>query len=172
VPLLISKGDITLVEADVIVNAANSEFVGGGGVDGAIHRAAGPSVMKELDAIRAKIGRCLTGKAVITGAGRLRAQYIVRAVGPVYRGGNFGEAEFLASCYRESIRLAGEHGAKSIAFPAISAGIYGYPMEEAARIAVREVRAGLEAPGTLETALFVLFSDAAVQTFERVNSIQ
>jgi O-acetyl-ADP-ribose deacetylase (regulator of RNase III) len=170
-PLLICRGDITLVEADVIVNAANAELVGGGGVDGAIHRAAGPSVMTELNAIRAKIGRCPTGKAVITGAGRLRAKHIVHAVGPVYRGGDFGEAELLASCYRESVRLANEYGAVSIAFPAISAGIYGYPIDEAAAIAIREVRAALQSPGTLETALFVLFSDTALQTFERFNSI-
>jgi O-acetyl-ADP-ribose deacetylase (regulator of RNase III) len=171
VSLLIQRGDITLVEADVIVNAANTYLAGGGGVDGAIHDAAGPSVMAELDRIRAKIGRCPTGKAVITGAGNLKAKYIVHAVGPVYRGGSFGEAELLASCYREAFRLSAEHDARSIAFPAISAGIYGYPVAEAAEIAIREARSALEAYKLLEIVRFVLFSDAALQTFERANSI-
>jgi O-acetyl-ADP-ribose deacetylase (regulator of RNase III) len=126
--------------------------------------------MKELDAIRAKIGRCPAGNAVVTGAGRLRASHIIHAVGPVYRGGQFGEAELLASCYRESLRLADELGAKSIAFPAISAGAYGYPLRDAAEIAIREVHAGLTIAKSLETAHFVLFDEAALHTFERVAS--
>lgn len=158
------QGDITLVEADAIVNAANAELAGGGGVDGAIHRAAGPSVMDELDLIRAEIGCCPTGKAVVTGAGRLRARVIVHAVGPVY--GVPEAAELLASCYRESLRLVAERDLRSVAFPAISAGVYGYPLDEAAQIAIREARSFLEAPGPIEDVLFVLFGAAAYRAFE------
>ncbi len=166
-PIRLEQGDITRVAVDVIVNAANSQLAGGGGVDGAIHRAAGPSVMAELDAIRAKQGHCPTGKAVITGAGALKAKYIVHAVGPVYRGGQSGEAQLLASCYRESFRLAVNMVARSIAFPAISAGIYGYPVQEAAAIAVQEAKSFLQQPGSIEDILFVLFSADAFQAFER-----
>ncbi len=164
--LRLIKGDITHIEADAIVNAANSALAGGGGVDGAIHSAAGPSVMEELDTIRTKVGRCPAGKAVVTGAGRLKARIIIHAVGPVYRGGTAREPELLASCYREALALAAERDLKSVAFPAISTGVYGYPLDEAAAIAVREVRAFLESPSSIEEVLFVLFGLHALQTFQ------
>ena len=151
-------GDITRVTADAIVNAANSALTGGGGVDGAIHRAGGPSIMRDLDRIRGK--GCATGSAVVTGAGRLPAQFVFHAVGPVYRGGKHGEAELLASCYRTCLALAEEHGLQTIAFPSISTGVYGYPVGEAARIALREVteHLGRETIQLVE-AKFVLFSE-------------
>jgi len=164
--LRLERGDITRVEADAIVNAANSWLAGGGGVDGAIHDAAGPSVMAELDEIRARIGRCPTGKAVLTKAGRLKAQYIIHAVDPIYRGGGEGEAELLASCYRESLRMAAERGLRSVAFPAISTGIYGYPLNEAAEIALRETMAYLGQQGSIEDVLFVLFGGDAFESFQ------
>jgi O-acetyl-ADP-ribose deacetylase len=165
--LRLVTGDITRVPAGAIVNAANSGLVGGGGVDGAIHRAGGPEIMRELDAIRPQIGgHCPTGQAVATGAGRLPARYVFHAVGPVYRDGRHGEAELLASCYRVALRLAEERKVASITFPAISAGVYGYPMAEAARIALREVMAHLEqADSTVRQATFVLFDAAACNAF-------
>src|SRR5438477_9179268 len=135
--LRLITGDITRVEADAIVNAANSALAGGG-VDGAIHRAGGPSIMRELDGIRGKIGRCETGSAVVTTAGGLPAKYVFHAVGPRYRDGKHQEPELLASCYRTCLELAEKHGAGRVSFPSISTGIYGYPMEEAAAIAVSE----------------------------------
>ncbi len=119
-------GDITRVTADAIVNAANSALAGGGGVDGAIHRAGGESIMQDLDRIRGTRGGCATGSAVVTGAGRLPARFVFHAVGPVYRGGKHGEAELLASCYRTCLALAEEHAVQTIAFPSISTGVYGY----------------------------------------------
>src|SRR5438105_2158990 len=139
VSVALLQGDIVRVEADAIVNAANSALAGGGGVDGAIHRAGGPSIMRELDGIRGKIGRCETGSAVVTGAGNLPAKYVFHAVGPRYRDGQHQEPELLASCYRTCLDLAEKHGAARVSFPSISTGIYGYPMEEAAAIAVGEV---------------------------------
>jgi O-acetyl-ADP-ribose deacetylase (regulator of RNase III) len=164
--LRLLQGDITQIEADAIVNAANSALAGGGGVDGAIHLAAGPSVMDELDTIRRKVGRCPAGQAVVTSAGRLKARIIIHAVGPVYRGGGAGEADLLASCYREALTLAAERELKSVAFPAISTGIYGYPLEEAAAIAIREVRGFLDSPSSIEEVLFVLFGQHTLQTFQ------
>ena len=154
-------GDITRVESDAIVNAANSGLVGGGGVDGAIHRAGGPAIMRELDGIRAKIGRCETGSAVVTGAGNLPAQSVFHAVGPVYRDGKHGEAERLRSCYRTCMELADRHGAGRVTFPSISTGIYGYPMAEAAAIALREVADCLEKSRTVREVTFVLFDQRA-----------
>jgi len=165
--LRLEEGDITRVEADAIVNAANSGLAGGGGVDGAIHRAAGPSVMQELDGIRAKTGGCSTGDAVVTKAGQLKARYIFHAVGPRYRGGAKGEADELASCYRKCLQLAAERDLKTVAFPAISTGIYGYPMGEAAEIAIREIRAFLEQPSSLEEVSMVLFGKDSLRAFER-----
>lgn len=165
--LRLDQGDITHVEADAIVNAANSGLAGGGGVDGAIHRAAGPAVMTELDGIRKKIGRCPAGDAVVTNAGRLKAQYIFHAVGPVYRDGASGEADALASCYRRCLELAAERDLKTIAFPAVSTGIYGYPIGAAAEIAIREIRNFLDQPSSVEEVRLVLFGKESLQAFER-----
>jgi O-acetyl-ADP-ribose deacetylase (regulator of RNase III) len=162
----LEEGDITLIEADAIVNAANSRLSGGAGVDGAIHRAAGSSVMTELDGIRRKVGKCEPGEAVVTKAGRLKAQYIFHTVGPVYRGGEEGEADVLASCYRECLQLAAERDLKTIAFPAISTGAYGYPMAEAAEIAVREIRGFLDQPSSVEEVRVVLFGEESLRTFK------
>src|SRR5216110_2500738 len=127
--VILREGDITLMADDAIVNAANSALAGGGGVDGAIHRAGGPEIMRELDAIRARIGHCPTGSAVATGAGRLPAKYVFHAVGPVYRDGRHGEPDLLAACYRKCLELAEERQVRAISFPAISTGVYGYPLE-------------------------------------------
>lgn len=154
--------DITAVEADVIVNAANSALLGGGGVDGAIHRAGGPAILEECR----RLGGCPTGEAKLTTAGRLKAKYVAHAVGPVWQGGLRGEPELLASTYRRSLRLAEEQGAESIAFPAISAGAYGYPLDEAARVALRAVLQHLSEPGNLKRVRFVLFSERALAAFE------
>jgi O-acetyl-ADP-ribose deacetylase (regulator of RNase III) len=154
------RGDITTIAVDAIVNAANAELAGGGGVDGAIHRAAGPEVMRELQAIRTKIGRCDTGSAVVTGAGRLPARYIFHAVGPVYRDGEHGEPQLLASCYETCLGLAAERDVKSISFPSISTGVYGYPIEAAAEIALSTVASWLrKQPGPVNTVKLVQFSD-------------
>ena len=164
--LVLLEGDITRVAADAIVNAANAALAGGGGVDGAIHRAGGPEIMRQLDPIRERIGRCLPGSAVATGAGNLPAQYVFHAVGPVYRDGRHGEAELLASCYRTCLDLAEERGVATISFPAISTGVYGYPLEEAAAVALGEVVARLNrAEGSVRTAVFVLFGRAAYDAF-------
>jgi O-acetyl-ADP-ribose deacetylase len=164
--LTLLEGDITRVSVDAIVNAANSALAGGGGVDGAIHRAGGPAIMRELDAIRAHSGGCPTGSAVVTSAGNLPAKYVFHAVGPVYRDGRHGEAELLASCYRTSLELAEENGVETISFPAISTGIYGYPLAQAAKIALREVVAHLErADIKVRRAIFVLFGKNACEAF-------
>jgi O-acetyl-ADP-ribose deacetylase (regulator of RNase III) len=166
--LVLQEGDITTIPADAIVNAANSSLAGGGGVDGAIHRAGGPSIMRELDEIRPKIGRCAAGDAVVTGAGNLPAQYVIHAVGPVYRDGKHGEPEQLASCYRTALRLAREKGARTLTFPAISTGVYGYPPAEAAEIALRTVIDGLKAAeGKIEKATFVLFGKPAYEAHRK-----
>ncbi len=156
-------GDITKVPADAIVNAANSALAGGGGVDGAIHRAGGPSIMRELDAIRALAGGCPTGSAVVTGAGTLPARYVFHAVGPVYRDGRHGEPELLASCYRKCLDLAEEHNVETVSFPSISTGAYGYPMDEAAAIALREVNA--HAKRGIREVIFVLFDERAREIY-------
>lgn len=147
------QGDITDEETDAIVNAANSGLRGGAGVDGAIHRAGGPAIMAETR----KIGGCPTGQAVITTGGNLKAKRVIHTVGPIYRGGTEGEAELLASAYRSSLKLASAHGLKSIAFPAISAGVYGYPLAEAARIALSTAIDYLRQHTDLERIRFVLF---------------
>lgn len=163
--LKLVEGDITRIPVDAIVNAANSELAGGGGVDGAIHRAGGPSLMRDLDAIRAKSGGCPTGSAVVTGAGKLPAQYVLHAVGPVWHGGTNGEPELLRSCYVTCFRLAEELGARSISFPAISTGVYGYPAALAAQIAVAEMMRYLETDGSVEEMLAVVFGRAAWEVY-------
>jgi len=164
--LTLVEGDITRVAADAIVNAANSALAGGGGVDGAIHRAGGPAIMRELDTIRARAGGCPTGSAVATGAGNLPAKYVFHAVGPVYRDGRHGEPELLASCYRKCLELAEEREVATISFPAISTGIYGYPIEQAAAIALREVTAHLDREDVhVQHAIFVLFGRAAYEAY-------
>ena len=167
--ILLQEGDITRVPADAIVNAANSALAGGGGVDGAIHRAGGPEIMRELDAIRARGGGCPTGSAVATTAGKLPAKYVFHAVGPVYRDGRHGEPDLLASCYQTCLQLAEELDVGTISFPAISTGVYGYPIEDAAKVAVREVKSHLEQPGMkVRTAIFVLFGKNAWDAYAAV----
>ena len=164
--IVLQEGDITRVPADAIVNAANSALAGGGGVDGAIHRAGGPEIMRELDGIRAQIGRCATGSTVATAAGRLPARYVFHTVGPVYRDGRHGEPELLRSCYRTSLDLAEERKVKTISFPAISTGVYGYPIEDAAAIAVDEVKQHLSrAESSIERVIFVLFGRGAFDAY-------
>lgn len=157
--------DITTLPVDAIVNAANSQLVGGGGVDGAIHRAGGPGIMREL-VERYGPGRfCPPGSAVVTGAGRLPARWVIHAVGPIWRGGHAGEEETLASAYRESLRLAAELGAASVSFPAISTGIYGYPSELAADVAVTTLAAELGAgspASSIRRVVLVAFSERSV----------
>jgi O-acetyl-ADP-ribose deacetylase (regulator of RNase III) len=164
-------GDITRVAADAIVNAANSALAGGGGVDGAIHRAGGPSIMRELDRIREETGGCPTGGAVATSAGALPARFVFHAVGPVYHGGRRGEAELLASCYRTCLQMAEERGLRTVSFPSISTGAYGYPMDEAAAIAVETVERHFERGGSsIEEVVFVLFNAASYQVYSRIFS--
>ena len=157
--------DITKETAEAVVNAANSSLLGGGGVDGAIHRAGGPSILAECRKIAEEIGSLPAGKAVLTTGGRLSARYVIHTVGPVYYGGRRGEPETLASCYRESIRLADDHGIESVAFPAISTGAFGYPAVEAARIALPAAVSALLQCSTLKHVRFVLFDAASVKIY-------
>ena len=159
--------DITKETTEAIVNAANSSLLGGGGVDGAIHRAGGPSILEECKRIMAKIGRLPAGKAVLTTGGRLPAKYVIHTVGPIYREGINKEAATLASCYRESIRLADDHAIRSLAFPSISTGAYGYPIQEAAEIAVQAVAEALPSTTHVEMVRFILFDVADCKTYVR-----
>ena len=164
--LALVSGDITKERVDAIANAANEGLMGGGGVDGAIHRAGGPTIAVECSAIRAKQGGCPTGQAVITTGGNLPAQYVIHTVGPIWRGGDAGEPELLASCYRESLRLAVEHNIKTIAFPSISTGVYGYPVAQAAVVALHAVKQFLTAHDGPDEVRFVLFDDATYGAYE------
>ena len=160
--LEVIEGDITRLDVDAIVNAANSSLLGGGGVDGAIHRAAGPDLVAECRMLHG----CKTGEAKITKGYRLKARHVIHTVGPVWNGGDKNEPELLARCYRNSLALAGKHGLKSIAFPAISTGIYGYPKEPATEIAVREVREH----ATIDRVIFCCFDNATAELYRRAIS--
>ena len=158
------QGDITEAQVDAIVNAANSELIGGGGVDGAIRRAGGNAIESACAEIRRREGGCPTGKAVITPGGNLHAKYVIHTVGPVWEGGNSGEAELLASCYHESLRLAIENDIQSIAFPSISTGIYGYPTEKAAIVALTTVKKLVSQSNAVPTTIQFILFDAATYT--------
>lgn len=161
--LEVVEGDITKQRVDAIVNAANTTLLGGGGVDGAIHRGAGPELLEECRTL----GGCPTGEAKLTKGYRLPAKWIIHTVGPVWRDGGHGEDELLASCYRNSLALAERDGLKTIAFPSISTGAYGFPMERAARIAAREVGAFLQRNASVEKVVFVCFGRAAQEVYAR-----
>jgi O-acetyl-ADP-ribose deacetylase (regulator of RNase III) len=156
------QGNIVTLDVDAIVNAANSTLLGGGGVDGAIHRAAGPELLEECR----KLNGCRTGNAVITRGYRLPARHVIHTVGPVWQGGGAGEAELLASCYRNSLAIATERKLESVAFPSISTGAYGFPMDRAARIAIRETRAFLDTHAEIEKVLLVCFGADALRIHE------
>src|ERR1700712_5264186 len=159
--IIVQQTDITILRVDAIVNAANLSLLGGGGVDGAIHRASGPDLLRECQTL----GGCPTGEARITQGYRLPARYVIHAVGPRYRDGRHGEAELLAGCYRNSLILAVAHGVRTIAFPAISCGIYGYPVQDAAAIAVNTVKAFLVGDRTIEQVVFACFEAAVLKAF-------
>jgi O-acetyl-ADP-ribose deacetylase (regulator of RNase III) len=162
----IFRGDITKLEVDAIVNAANTSLLGGGGVDGAIHRAAGKELLRACE----KLGGCPTGSAKVTPGFNLPAKWVFHAVGPVWNGGSHGEADLLAGCYRRCMELAREHKAKSIAFPAISTGIYHFPRQQAAEIAVRTVREQLST-SVVERVIFCCFDEPTAQAYEKILSV-
>ena len=158
------RGDITTMAVDAIVNAANSSLLGGGGVDGAIHRGAGPELLEACK----KLGGCATGDSKITLGYSLPARYVIHTVGPVWKGGKASEAKLLASCYRRSLELARNHDCKTVAFPAISCGVYGYPIKEACTVAVEAIRAFLETDDKLERVYLVAFGDEVAEAYETI----
>ena len=162
----IVEGDITHQTTDAVVNAANSGLLGGGGVDGAIHRAGGPAILEECRRIRSERGRLPAGQAVVTTGGNLKARHVIHTVGPVWRGGTRGEADILASAYRESLNLAAERGLRTVSFPSISTGAYGYPVKPAARVAIEAVISFLQDHDSLEEVVFVLFDGKTARTYE------
>lgn len=161
------QGDITTIAADAVVNAANPGLMGGGGVDGAIHRAGGPAILEECKKIISEIGKCRTGQAVITTGGNMPASYVIHTVGPVWRGGGQAESEMLSSAYRESLRLADRKGLESIAFPSISTGAYGYPVREASFVAVKTVIEYLQGKSSIRKVLFVLFDKRTFEAYKQ-----
>lgn len=166
--LVLVKGDITRQSTDAIVNAANPSLMGGGGVDGAIHRAGGPAILEECRQIVARQGRLPSGKAVITTGGQLQARHVIHTVGPIWQGGRSGEPELLASAYRESLKLAVAHGLQTLSFPSISTGAYGYPVRQAAEVALPTVVAFLRQEESLPEVTFVLFDEATYRTYAEV----
>ena len=166
------QGDITNLEVDAIVNAANSSLMGGGGVDGAIHRAGGPVILHECKLIVARQGRCKTGEAVITTAGNMPAKHVIHAVGPVWRGGNNNEEQMLADAYRNSLQIASDHNIGSIAFPNISTGVYGFPKEKAAEIAIRTVQEFMAANQRIKKVLFICFDEENFTVYERLFAVR
>lgn len=166
--LQIIQGDITRVQTGAIVNAANTSLLGGGGVDGAIHRAGGPAILQECIQIREKQGGCLVGEAVITTAGDLQADYVIHTVGPIWNGGHMQERQLLANCYRNSLLLAVQNNVKAIAFPNISTGVYHFPKKEAAEIAVEEIKKFISHDHTIESILFVCFDNENYSIYERL----
>lgn len=162
------QGDITKVTADAIVNAANSALAGGGGVDGAIHRAGGPGIMEDLRRRYGPTRSCPTGSAVVSAPGLLDARWVIHAVGPVWWGGNSGEAALLASAYLTSLRLADDLGARHVALPSLSTGAYGYPLDQAAPVALEAVARGIRDASAVQRATFVLYGDEAFAAYEQV----
>lgn len=160
----IQQGDITKLQTDAIVNAANTTLLGGGGVDGAIHRAAGPKLVAECRTL----GGCAIGEAKITSGYRLPAKFVIHTVGPVWHGGNQGEPQLLQNCYRNSLQLAEDHQLQSIAFPAISTGVYGYPFDQASRIALSATQKFLETSNSLKKVIFILFSNTDYNAFRKI----
>lgn len=161
------QGDITRQETEAIVNAANSSLMGGGGVDGAIHRAGGPAILEECRKIVARQGRCPTGEAVITPGGNLKAKYVIHTVGPIWKDGSHGEDVLLANAYRNSLQTAVQNGIKTIAFPSISTGAYRFPLERAARIALQTVHDFLQETKQIEEVRFVLFSQKDLEVYQK-----
>ncbi len=163
--LSIIQGDITTQATDAIVNAANSGLMGGGGVDGAIHRAGGPAILEECKQIVARQGRLPAGQAVITTAGNMEAKHVIHTVGPIWHGGSQGEPELLASAYRESLKVAAENNLSSISFPSISTGAYGYPVDKASRIALKTVATFLQKTTSIKEVVFVLFDNRTLEAY-------
>lgn len=164
--LRLHRGDITRLEVDAIVNAANSSLLGGGGVDGAIHRAGGPAILQDCQAIRARQGGCKTGEAVMTTGGNLPARHVIHTVGPVWDDGKRNEPQLLANCYRNSLQLVLDHGLKTVAFPCISTGIYGYPIELAAPVALNTIRDFCTQHPEIEEVVLVVFSESDERVYQ------